>query len=358
MGNIIQEHIKNTEYLLKNPCLKMIIWEGTRNCNYKCIHCCIPKGDWKKELELTTDEAKRIFSEIAQDFNPAEVFIGITGGEATLRPDLVEIVGFLTKLGFRSGVDSNGFNYSRDLTLIDRLIKAGMTFPTISIDGLREGYKKMRGADNFDSIIKVLNYLTQHYPHKYPSTFTAISKYNLHELPELFDLLESIGIYTARVSAVVPVGKAKPGDDYLLSNKEIRQLLEWVAKKVDLYNEKKTGLLVQYADDGWCGWNLEGKVHPVFLCQTGIMAATILYDGKISACPQLPRDLTVQGDLRKQRFKEVWFNEFKLFRNKEWLKKGKCNSCSEWDYCLGGPMHYRDKEGNMQRCIYWDINEA
>lgn len=33
--------------IMKNPQLKVVAWEATRNCNLNCIHCLLPKDNWK-----------------------------------------------------------------------------------------------------------------------------------------------------------------------------------------------------------------------------------------------------------------------------------------------------------------------
>ncbi len=356
---IFEKHAAAVRDIMKNPQLEVIGWEATRNCNLNCIHCCLPKDSWKKERELTTDEVKRIFSEIAQDFDVSKISVAITGGEATIRKDLVEIVKFLIELKYKTvGVDSNGYLYSKDFSLIDRLVDAGMRGPTISIDGLREGYRKMRGRDNFKRVMKALEYMLTRYPEIYPTVITVVSKYNMHEIPTLFDLYEKMGVYFARVAPLVPVGRAKNCNEYQLSDSEFKDMLLWIAQKRREYEQGEFKMQIELADDGWCGRCLEGRIRGwKFWCQTGTRLAFILYDGKISACSNISRDLAVQGDARTQRFKDVWFNEFKKFRNKDWLKQGPCLTCKEWNYCLGGAMHHRDINGTLKQCHFLEINK-
>ncbi len=117
-----QESLKQWIYWFKDaiahPQLRFIIWMATRRCNLHCYYCVLPQEETcQKELE--TDEVKRIFSQIATDFDASKITVGITGGEPTLRPDLVEIVKYLVSLGFRKvAVDSNGVNYGKNLSLI------------------------------------------------------------------------------------------------------------------------------------------------------------------------------------------------------------------------------------------------
>ena len=363
MGNykILKDHAAHIDKSLANPTLSTLIWEATRNCNLACRHCCIPKADWDLKKELSTDQAKAIFSSIACDFDPKGIHIAITGGEATLRKDLVEMVRFLTDLSFAQvSVDSNGLNYVKDITLVDRLFEAGMMGLTVGIDGMREGYKKTKGADAFDGIINVLKYMTSRYADKFPTTFTLVNNYNKEEIPELCDLLAGIGIKYARLGIMSPIGRGACLKDkgYKLSTKDFHDLMEFIGKKRKEFEEKKFPTELELSEDGWCGLKYESLTKPrghMFFCQTGLYAAALLYDGKISACPHLPRNLSIQGDALKQRFGDVWRNEFKLFRDRGWCKIGKCLKCDQWEYCRGGPMHYRDITGKMKKCLYDEI---
>jgi radical SAM protein with 4Fe4S-binding SPASM domain len=361
----LRQHIYNIGQILIHPQLRTLVWEATRNCNLSCFHCCIPKADWRIGSELTTQQAKRIFAEIAEDLNPKEIHVAITGGEPTLRKDLIEMVKFLSDLSFKTvGVDSNGINYAKDLSLLDKLVEAGMTVGTIGVDGLREGYKKTRGVDYFNKIINVLRYVISKYSDMlYLTTFTVVNNYNKNEIPELMEILADIGLKYARVSPVSKIGRAASVYErlYKLSPQDLYSLLQWIANKREEYKCGKFPMEIELSDDGWCGLKYElltKSIEHIFFCATGITVASILYDGKISACPHISRDLTIQGDALKERFSDVWNNRFQSFRNKNWLKKGKCKACDQWVYCRGGAMHYRDKDGTMKQCIYDDVKEV
>jgi len=54
--NMFEQHSEGIARIMQNPDLGLIAWETTRNCNLKCIHCCLPKNEWKLEKELTTSD--------------------------------------------------------------------------------------------------------------------------------------------------------------------------------------------------------------------------------------------------------------------------------------------------------------
>ncbi len=172
--------------------------------------------------------------------------------------------------------------------------------------------------------------------------------------------LASLGLKYARLSSVSKVGRAASGcqTSNQLSPEDLYNLLQWLAKKREEYSRGQFPLEIEFSDDGWCGLRYElltKKIEHIFFCATGITVGSILYDGKVAACPHIARDLTVQGDALTERFSHVWNKRFKLFRNKIWLKKGRCKKCEEWLYCRGGPLHYRNKDGTMRHCLYEEI---
>jgi radical SAM protein with 4Fe4S-binding SPASM domain len=361
----VDQHLQRIKRLPPRPRLQVLLWEATKNCNLSCFHCCNQKMDWHKESELTTVQAKRIFYEIAEDFNPKEIRIGITGGEPTLRKDLSEMVKFLSGLFFKNvHITSNGLKVAKDFSLLDKLVKSGMTGLSISIDGLQEGYKRTRGIDRFHEIINLLRYGVDQYSDQFNLyTLSVVNNYNKNEIPQLIELLASIGIKHGRVSLTSKVGRAETADEklYKLSPQDLYNLLQWIAQKRKDYREGNFPMEIELGEDGWCGLKYElltKRIEGLFFCTTGITTANILYDGKISACPYIVPNLSIQGDALKERFSDIWNNRFKLFRKKNWLRQGKCEGCDQWLFCRGGPMHYRDENGAMNKCLYDEIKEV
>ena len=104
----------------------------------------------------------------------------------------------------------------------------------------------------------------------------------------------------------------------------------------------------------------EKEVRPqIFYCRTGISIASILYNGDLFVCPNVPRlPKFIQGNIKRDNFKAVWENEYKEFRNNERTKCDECQKCKEWEYCQGGAFHTWDFENNCQnKCKYKMINK-
>jgi radical SAM protein with 4Fe4S-binding SPASM domain len=94
-----------------------------------------------------------------------------------------------------------------------------------------------------------------------------------------------------------------------------------------------------------------------YFCRAGINIASILCDGSISACPNIPRSL-VQGNVGSDNLVEVWEKRFRPFRERGWLAKGRCAGCADWNCCQGNSLHLWDEDrggaGICQRDILRD----
>ena len=118
----------------------IIVWNITRTCNLRCVHCYSDSDARKYPGELSTEEAKRVIDDLASFRVPALLF---SGGEPLLRPDLLELLEYATGKGLRITLSTNG-------TQIDGIIAAklkalGLSYIGISLDGIGETNDRFRG---------------------------------------------------------------------------------------------------------------------------------------------------------------------------------------------------------------------
>src|SRR3954465_13555563 len=73
----------------------IVVWNLTRTCNLKCIHCYTNSEACKYEGELTTEQAKAALDDLAFVKVPAVLF---SGGEPLVRPDLFELAAYARSL--------------------------------------------------------------------------------------------------------------------------------------------------------------------------------------------------------------------------------------------------------------------
>ena len=103
------------------------LWlELTSKCNLRCLHCYAKAGRGTKNDELSTNDYKRIIRE-ASDFGWKS--IQFTGGEATLCPDLIELLAYAKACGYEFiELYTNAFNLQN--RLLDFVLENGIKVAT------------------------------------------------------------------------------------------------------------------------------------------------------------------------------------------------------------------------------------
>src|SRR3954471_10455084 len=66
----------------------IVVWNLTRTCNLKCVHCYTASDSKKYPGEITTEQGKATLDALAEFKVPAVFF---SGGEPLVRPDLFEL---------------------------------------------------------------------------------------------------------------------------------------------------------------------------------------------------------------------------------------------------------------------------
>ena len=348
------------KFIEQHP-LQIITWEATRRCNLNCIHCGSPPEDVNLKEELSTEEVISAFEQIANDFDMSQFrHINITGGEPFVRKDLLDILKAISKYPFYRNIDiqTNGIFIGDHPEVLDELKKYGVTGIGVSIDGFElthDNFRRKKGA--FRKAVKAARLSVEK---GYVVTVSmVVHAKNINELPSFFKYVkQEIKPRVFRVMFIEPIGRVSFDSEYLLSSEQFSQVINFLReeykKSCVTYADPKS-TIVELGCGGWTGTELEGTFRPfIFHCIAGINNLGILYDGKLAACNNISRDF-IEGDLRKERIKDVWENRYQRYRNFKWKKIGPCTTCDQWEYCHGGPMHLRLSDGRMLYCLYMHL---
>lgn len=327
-----------------------LFWECTLTCNARCKHCGSSAEKKKYDGELSTEEIKNAFKQIANHFDASKILINVTGGEPLVRKDLCDVMEYATnELKFHWGMTTNGILLNEEN--IKKLKKANMDTISISIDGLEETHDKFRGVEgSYKTIINNIKKLKQAKFVKHIQVTTVFHKENINQIEELYNVMLDLGLDSWRLVSMDPIGRANENNELLLDGKELKQLLDFIKLK-----NKEKKLPLEYGCPGFLGLDYEKEVrNAYFYCRTGINIASILYNGDLFVCPNVPRRKElIQGNIRKDNFKDIWENKYKIFREKDRTKCEECSKCKNWEYCLGGAFHTWNFNNNFQnKCTY------
>jgi MoaA/NifB/PqqE/SkfB family radical SAM enzyme len=152
----------------------------TNRCNARCAHCFNWKADRKDEMSL--EEIKKI------DFGFFDS-VSITGGEPTLRDDIIEICRHVSSKN-KFTLNTNGILTGR----IEKIISAEGSKKinvNVSLDGTSAVHDSIRGVKCFDSAISTIRICRKmNVDVKIVST---VSRYNMDNISDLMEYLTKGG---------------------------------------------------------------------------------------------------------------------------------------------------------------------
>ena len=274
------------------------------------------------------------------------VFVVITGGEPLLRNDLAECGRELRRHGFLWSIVTNGYAY--DAAMHRKLMLAGMSSITVSLDGLRETHDAFRKhVGSFDRAINAIDLIDKEKNLPTYDIVTCVSPMNLGQLDEMKQMLIEHKVKAWRFFTIAPIGRAASDKNLQLDGSQLRQLMDFIVA-----TRKEGKIDAKFSCEAYLG-KYDRKVRDWhFFCRAGINIGSVLIDGSISACPNIDRRFA-QGNIYSDNLIDVWDNKFEKFRNREWARCGVCANCSEFKNCLGGAMHLHTVDsGEIMEC-HW-----
>ncbi|MCT2535635.1 TIGR04053 family radical SAM/SPASM domain-containing protein [Aquibacillus koreensis] len=204
----------------KNPFI--VIWELTRACELKCLHCRADAQYLRDPRELSFEEGKKLIDQIKQMNNPMLVF---TGGDPLMRPDVFDIAAYAIEKGVRVSMTPSATpNVTKEA--MNQAKQVGLSRWAFSLDGhCAEVHDHFRGTNgSFDLTINAIEHL--HELEMPLQINTVISKYNVDYLEEMASLMEELNCVLWSVFFLVPIGRGQEKD--MISDVEHERVFRWL----------------------------------------------------------------------------------------------------------------------------------
>lgn len=324
----------------------VVVWNVTRRCNLKCVHCYAQAKDIAFDNELTTQAGKKLIDDLAGFGVPVLLF---SGGEPMVRPDLPELAGYAVQMGMRAVISTNGTLITREKARI--LKDIGLSYVGISLDGMEAVNDRFRGVKG--AYAKALDGIRncQEAGIKVGLRFT-INKANVAEIPRVFDLLEDMQIPRICFYHLVYAGRGSKLVEDDLSHAESRAAVDLIMDRTkDLHDrgKPKEVLTVDNHADGPYVYLRLRRENPARAAKvlellkmnegnnSGRGIGCVSWDGEVYA-DQFWRHYSF-GNIRQRPFSTIWTDTSeplmgKLKEKKRHLK-GRCAPCSWLDICGG-----------------------
>jgi 12,18-didecarboxysiroheme deacetylase len=324
----------------------VVVWNVTRRCNLKCVHCYAHATDEAASDELSTKEGKHLLDDLAQFGVPVVLF---SGGEPLVRRDLVELADYAVKLGMRAVISTNGTLITRSVA--QALKEIGLSYVGISLDGMGEVNDRFRGVKGaFNRAMAGIEHCQQA-GIKVGLRFT-INRMNVDEIPSIFDLLEERDIPRVCFYHLVYAGRGSDLVKEDLTHEETRRVVDLIIDRTESLHERgkpKEVLTVDNHADGpyvYLRMLREGSPRAREVLEllkmnegnsSGRGIGCVSWDGEVHA-DQFWRHYSF-GNVRERPFSEIWTDLsnpiMARLKNKKLYVTGRCATCQWLDVCGG-----------------------
>jgi len=324
----------------------VVVWNVTKQCNLRCIHCYASANPSPDPNELTTEEGMTLLEDLAQFGCPVVLF---SGGEPLMRPDILDLIHKAVSLGMRAVISTNGVLIDR--ALARELKKLGLSYVGISMDGLREVHDRFRGVKGaFDKAMEAVENCKAE-GIKVGLRFT-INKLNAQEIPGIFDLVERYQIPRICFYHLVYAGRGSKLMEQDLSHEETRRWVDYIIDRTKELHDK--GLKVEvltvdnHADGPYLYLRMKREGNPraeeVYELlkmnggnNSGVGIGCVSWDGAVHA-DQFWRHYSF-GNVRERPFSEIWMDTsdplMAKLKEKKKHVKGRCARCRFLEVCGG-----------------------
>ena len=324
----------------------VVVWNMTRACNLKCIHCYAHAVGRSRETELTTEQAKTMIDDLAQFGVPVLLF---SGGEPLVRPDLVELASYAVSKGMRAVISTNGTLITQEKA--KELKRVGLSYVGVSLDGMESINDQFRGKKGAfrDAMEGIRN--CQDSGLKVGLRFT-INRMNMGEVTRIFDLLEASNIPRVCFYHLVYAGRGSDLIDQDLDHAETRRVVDLILDRTkDLHDRgiaKEVLTVDNHADGPYLYLKMLRQKNPrakevLELLKmnegnnSGRGIGCISWDGSVHA-DQFWRHCSF-GNILEKPFSQIWTDLsnplMAKLKDKKRYVKGRCASCQWLDICGG-----------------------
>ncbi|MBU4185621.1 MAG: 12,18-didecarboxysiroheme deacetylase [Proteobacteria bacterium] len=324
----------------------VVVWNITRRCNLKCVHCYAHAKDQSFNNELTTEEGKSLIDDLFQFKVPVLL---LSGGEPTIRKDLPELAAYAVEKGMRAVISTNGTLITQQMARV--LKDIGLSYVGISLDGMEEINDRFRGVKGaFRAALEGIKNC-QDAGIKVGLRFT-INKLNVGEIENIFNLLEDMDIPRVCFYHLVYSGRGSKLVEEDLTHNETRKAVDLImdlTKKLHDKGKPKEVLTVDNHADGPYLYLRMLKEDPKRAAEvlellkmnegnnSGRGIGCISWDGEVHA-DQFWRHYSF-GNVQKRPFSEIWTDTseplMKKLKEKKKYVKGRCAKCQWLDICAG-----------------------
>jgi radical SAM protein with 4Fe4S-binding SPASM domain len=325
----------------------IVVWNITRRCNLKCIHCYSDSDAREYPGELTFDECRAVVDDLAAFGIPALL---LSGGEPLIHPRFFDLAAYARQKDLRLTLSTNG-------TLIDadaarRIKDLGFSYVGISLDGIGATHDYFRGRPGaFDKAVAAFRHCKA--VGQKSGLRLTLSAHNIADLDRILDFIEAENI--ARVCFYHLVYSGRGSDVVDVTHEQTRQAVDKIIDRAAQWaaaGQAREVLTVDQPVDGAYLYLRLLRENPARAEQvmqllrwngggansSGTGIGNIDTQGNVHP-DQFWQTLTL-GNVRQRPFSEIWRDNsnptLAALRSRNGRLEGKCARCRFLGICGGG----------------------
>jgi radical SAM protein with 4Fe4S-binding SPASM domain len=325
----------------------IVVWNITRRCNLRCVHCYSDSDSRYYPGELNWDEMRDVVDDLAAFRVPALL---LSGGEPLIHPRFFQLARYAREREMRLTLSTNGTLINRDIAHC--LKDIGFAYVGISLDGIGEVHDQFRGkAGAFDKAVGAFRHCKA-VGQKVGLRLT-LSAPNIADLDRILDFIEVEDIervcfyhlvYSGRGSQVVDVTHDE-------SRRALDKIIDRTARWAAQGRPREVLTVDQPADGAYLYLRLRrenspraGEVLDLLRWNGGGARSSGTGIGNIDTQGNVHPDQFWQsltlGNVRQRPFSQIWSDpqhpDLAVLRNRNERLGGRCADCRFQDICGGG----------------------
>ncbi|MBI1792955.1 MAG: radical SAM protein [Chloroflexi bacterium] len=300
----------------------------TYRCNNDCAHCYNARE--RNFPELDTRHWKLILDKLWELGVPHIVF---TGGEATLRNDLPELIAYAESKGQITGLNTNARRLS-DEKYVQQLVDAGLDHVQITVESCDEQIhdQMMRAKGAFKQTIQGLKNVLN--SKLYVMTNTTMLRTNVHKIPDTLDFLADLGVPTIGLNALIYSGHALTVGTGLKES-ELQPLLDIATRKTAERGQR----LIWYTPTQYCQFDPTANNLGVKGCTAALYSMCIESNGNVLPCQSYYHPI---GNMLADSWDSIWNHKLSVQLRERQNLPAKCETCPVVSECGGGcPLQFQ-----------------
>lgn len=325
----------------------IVVWNITRRCNLKCIHCYSDSDAREYPGELTWEQCQSVIDDLASYGIPALL---LSGGEPLIHPRFFDIATYARQKGIKLTLSTNGTLIDQDTAA--RLKALQFAYVGISLDGIGATHDHFRGRQGaFDKAVSAFRNCKS-VGQKVGLRLT-LSANNIADLDHILDFIEREDIERVCFYHLVYSGRGSNVAD--VSHEQTREAIDKIIDRTHQWhaNGKPREVLTvdQPADGAYLylrmlredpdrademlnllKWNGGGTNS------SGRGIGNIDTQGNVHP-DQFWQSLTL-GNVKERPFSEIWRDQsngtLAALRDRTKKLEGKCSDCRFLNICGGG----------------------